>query len=89
MEANIEISNLRKRFGATVALDGMTLTVAPGEVAGLVGPNGPGKSPSMRMIRGLGAPGAGSALTGGQRYQRLRHTAAQVAFLLRLPMVPS
>jgi ABC-2 type transport system ATP-binding protein len=89
MEANIEISNPHRRFGATVALDGMTFTVAPGEVTGFVGQNGPGKSTSMRMICGLGAPGAGSAPIGGLRCQRLRHTAAQVACLLRVPIVPS
>jgi ABC-2 type transport system ATP-binding protein len=89
MGATIETSNMHKRFGATVALDGMTLTVAPGEVTGFVGPNGAGKSTSMRLILGLDAPDAGSALIGGQRYQSLRHTAAQVAFPLRLPTVPS
>lgn len=89
MEATIDISNLHKRFGATVALDGMTFTVAPGEVTGFVGPNGPGKSTSMRMTLGLDASDAGSALIGGQRYQSLRHAAAQVAFPLRLPTVPS
>jgi ABC-2 type transport system ATP-binding protein len=89
MDVTIEISNLHERFGATAALDGMTFSVAPGEVTGFVGPNGPGKSTTMRVILGLDAPGAGSALIGGQRYQSLRHTAAQVAFPLRLPTVPS
>jgi ABC-2 type transport system ATP-binding protein len=89
MEATIEISDLHKRLGATVALDGLTFTVAPGEVTGFVGPNGAGKSTSMRVILGLNAPDAGSALIGGQRYQSLRHTAAQAAFPLRLPTVPS
>jgi ABC-2 type transport system ATP-binding protein len=89
MGATIEISNMHQRFGATVALDGMIFTVAPGEVTGFVGANDAGKSTSMRVILGLDAPDAGSALIGGQRYQSLRHTAAQVAFPLRLPMVPS
>jgi ABC-2 type transport system ATP-binding protein len=89
MGATIEISNLQKRFGATVALDGMTFIAAPGEVTGFVGPNGAGRSPSMRLILGLDAPDAGSALIGGQRYQSLRHTTAQPAFPLRLPTAPS
>jgi ABC-2 type transport system ATP-binding protein len=88
MEATIEIGNLDKRFGATVALDGMTFT-APEEVTGFVGPNGPGKSTSMRVILGLDAPDAGSALIGRQRYQSLRHTATQVAVPLRLATVQS
>jgi len=89
MGATIEIRNLHKRFGATVALDGMTFTVAPGEVTGFVGPNGAGRSTSMRLILGLDAPDAGSGLIGGQRYQSQWRTAAQVAFPLRLPTVPS
>jgi ABC-2 type transport system ATP-binding protein len=89
MEATVEISNLHKRFGATVALGWMTFTVAPGEATRFVGPNGPGKSTSMLVIPGLDAPDAGSALIGGQRYQTLRHTAAQVAFSPRLATVPS
>lgn len=89
MGATIQISKMHKRFGATVALDGMTITVAPGEVTGFVGPDGAGKSTSMRVILGLDAPDAGSALIGGRRYQGLRPTAAQVVFPLRLPTVPS
>ncbi len=89
MEATIEISDLHKRLGATVAVDGMTFTVAPGEVTGFVRPNGAGNSTTMRLILGLNAPDAGSALIGGQRHQSLRHTPAQAAFLLRLPTVPS
>ena len=82
MEATIDISNLRKRFGRTVALDGMTFTVTPGEVTGFVGPNGAGKSTTMRVILGLDAPDAGSALIGGQRYQSLRHPLSHVGSLL-------
>jgi ABC-2 type transport system ATP-binding protein len=43
MEATIEVSGLRKRFGLTLALDGMSFTVRPGQVTGFVGPNGAGK----------------------------------------------
>jgi ABC-2 type transport system ATP-binding protein len=82
MEAIIEISNLCKRFGATVALDGMTFTVAPGEVTGFVGPNGAGKSTTMRVILGLDAPDAGSALVGGRQYASLRHPLSHVGSLL-------
>src|SRR5262249_47865049 len=44
MDTTIEVSSLRKRFGRTLALDGMTFTVLPGQVTGFVGPNGAGKS---------------------------------------------
>src|SRR5216683_521354 len=82
MEATIEVSGLRKRFGPTVALDGITFTVAPGQVTGFVGPNGAGKSTTMRVVLGLDAPDEGAALIGGQRYQSLRHPLSHVGSLL-------
>jgi ABC-2 type transport system ATP-binding protein len=82
MEATIEVTGLRKRFGPTVALDGMSFAVAPGQVTGFVGPNGAGKSTTMRVILGLDAADEGSALIGGQPYQRLRHPLSHVGSLL-------
>jgi ABC-2 type transport system ATP-binding protein len=82
MDATIEIQNLRKRYGRTVAVDGLSFTVAPGRVTGFVGPNGAGKSTTMRVILGLDAPDEGSALVGGQPYQRLRCPLRQVGALL-------
>jgi ABC-2 type transport system ATP-binding protein len=82
MEATIEVSGLRKRFGPTVALDGMTFTALPGEITGFVGPNGAGKSTTMRVILGLDAAGEGTALIGGHRYETLRHPLSHVGSLL-------
>ena len=82
MEATIEVSGLRKRFGPTLALDGMSFTVRPGQVTGFVGPNGAGKSTTMRVILGLDAADQGSALIGGQPYASLRHPLSQVGALL-------
>jgi ABC-2 type transport system ATP-binding protein len=82
MEATIEVRGLRKRFGPTVALDGMTFTVQPGQVTGFVGPNGAGKSTTMRVVLGLDAPDDGTALIGGQRYQTLRHPLSHVGSVL-------
>ena len=81
-EATIEVSGLRKRFGPTLALDGMSFTVQPGQVTGFVGPNGAGKSTTMRVIVGLDAPDAGSALIGGRSYRSLRHPLTRVGSLL-------
>ena len=81
-EATIEVSGLHKRFGSTLALDGMTFAVSPGEVTGLVGPNGAGKSTTMRVILGLDAPDAGRALIGGRPYASLRRPLTQVGALL-------
>jgi ABC-2 type transport system ATP-binding protein len=82
MEATIEVSGLRKRFGPVLALDGMTFNVEPGQVTGFVGPNGAGKSTTMRVILGLDAPDAGTALIGGRRYQDLRSPLSHLGALL-------
>ncbi|HEV8166295.1 MAG TPA: ATP-binding cassette domain-containing protein [Actinomycetota bacterium] len=81
-EATIDVSGLRKRFGPTVALDGMSFTVAPGQVTGFVGPNGAGKSTTMRVILGLDAADAGHALLGGRPYRSLRRPLCHVGSLL-------
>ena len=82
MESTIEVSGLRKRFGPVLALDGMSFTVAPGQVTGFVGPNGAGKSTTMRVILGLDAADDGTALIGGQPYASLRHPLSHVGALL-------
>jgi ABC-2 type transport system ATP-binding protein len=78
----ITVSELRKRFGATTALDGMSFTVRPGQVTGFVGPNGAGKSTTMRVILGLDAADAGQALIGGRPYRSLRDPLRHVGSLL-------
>jgi ABC-2 type transport system ATP-binding protein len=82
MEATIEVTGLRKRFGQTVALDGLSFTVAPGNVSGFVGPNGAGKTTTMRVILGLDAADEGSALIGGRPYRSLRRPLCHVGSLL-------
>ena len=82
MEATIEVAALRKRFGRVQALDGMTFTVAPGQVTCFVGPNGAGKSTTMRVILGLDAADAGTALIGGKPYRSLRQPLSHVGSLL-------
>ncbi|NHA66703.1 ABC transporter ATP-binding protein [Phycicoccus flavus] len=60
MSDAITVRDLRKTFGATVALDGLDLTVAEGEVHGFLGPNGAGKSTTLRALLGLLRPDAGT-----------------------------
>jgi ABC-2 type transport system ATP-binding protein len=81
-EATIEVDGVRKRFGATQALDGMSFSVLPGRVTGFVGPNGAGKSTTMRVILGLDAADAGVALVGGRAYRSFRHPLNEVGSLL-------
>jgi ABC-2 type transport system ATP-binding protein len=82
MNATIEIDGLRKRFGSTQALDGMTFTVGPGQVTGFVGPNGAGKSTTIRVVVGLDAPDAGTATIGGRPYHSLQNPLTHVGSLL-------
>src|ERR1700690_953462 len=78
----IEVSELRKRYGATQSLDGMTFRVLPGQVTGFVGPNGAGKSTTMRIILGLDAADEGTATIGGQPYATLRRPLQHIGALL-------
>jgi ABC-2 type transport system ATP-binding protein len=57
----IETERLTKRFGDKVAVDGLTLRVEPGEVMGFLGPNGSGKTTTIRLLMGLLRPSAGHA----------------------------
>jgi ABC-2 type transport system ATP-binding protein len=61
----IAVENLVKRFGAFTAVDGVSLSVAPGQIHGFLGPNGAGKTTSIRMIAGLLKPDAGRIVVNG------------------------
>src|SRR5437660_11360178 len=64
-ELIIEIRGLTKRFGGLTAVDHLDLTVARGEIFGLVGPDGAGKTTTLRMLCGLMDPTEGSARVAG------------------------
>ena len=63
--AALRLAGLTKRYGAVLAVDALDLTVAPGEVLGLVGPNGAGKTTTLRTIAGIVRPTAGTVAIGG------------------------
>lgn len=63
--AAIQTDRLRKEFGPLVAVEGLDLTVGRGEVFGLLGPNGSGKTTAIRMLTGLLAPTSGGATVDG------------------------
>ncbi|MGU3653430.1 ABC transporter ATP-binding protein [Mycolicibacterium sp. A43C] len=66
----VQIRGLTKRFGHSIALDGLDLTVAPGEVTGFLGPNGAGKSTTIRVLLGLlRADGGHVRLLGGDPWR--------------------
>ncbi len=61
----VELRTLKRHFGDTLAVNGLSFTVNPGEVLGLLGPNGSGKTTTVRMISGLLKPSAGEVLVNG------------------------
>src|ERR1700761_982454 len=61
----IQARGLRKRFGETVALDGLDLEAAAGTVLGVLGPNGAGKTTAVRILTTLSSPDAGEARVAG------------------------
>ncbi len=78
----IQVENLTKRYGRTVAVDDLSFTVQPGTVTGFLGPNGAGKSTAMRLILGLDAPNGGRATVNGHSYRQVRYPLFEVGALL-------
>jgi ABC-2 type transport system ATP-binding protein len=76
MNAMIEVSNLTKRYGRVTAVDDISFTVARGEIFGLLGHNGAGKSTTIRLLTGRSAPESGSISVAGfdlaHDYQRVK-----------------
>ena len=69
-EPLIEATSVTRRFGSFTAVDGVSLTVEPGEIVGLLGANGAGKTTLIRMILGLLAPTSGEVRIFGGRPSR-------------------
>ncbi len=78
----IEFSGLSKHFGQVVAVDNLSFTVEPGRVTGFLGPNGSGKTTTLRMLLGLVHPSAGTATVGGRNYQDLEDPSGTVGAVL-------
>jgi len=69
--ARVEMRNIKKSFGAIEALRGVTLSIQPGEVVGLVGDNGAGKSTLMKMLAGAEVPDEGEMLIDGSPIEKI------------------
>jgi ABC-2 type transport system ATP-binding protein len=78
----LRVTGLTRRFGARVALDGLSFEVAPGEVFGLLGPNGAGKTTAFRLLSGVLPPDAGTLEIDGRAV-----SAASPAYRARLGVV--
>ncbi len=78
----IDVVGLTKHFGETVALDDLTFSVRPGVVTGFLGPNGSGKTTTLRCLLGLVTPTSGTATIDGRPYRDLEHPARTVGAAL-------
>ncbi len=68
----LQARNLTKRFGGVKAVDGVSLTVMPGEIVSLIGPNGAGKTTTFNLISGVLPPSSGEILFRGEDTARWR-----------------
>jgi ABC-2 type transport system ATP-binding protein len=66
----VELQNIRKVYDTKVAVEGLTLNIEPGTMFGLLGPNGSGKTSSIRMMIGMTVPDSGSVRLFGQPFSR-------------------
>src|SRR6478752_1548647 len=78
----ITATNLTKRYGNSVAIDGLTFEVKPGIVTGFLGPNGAGKTTSMRLILGLDKASEGSVTVNGRVYRDKRAPMREIGALI-------
>ncbi|MEV6118376.1 ATP-binding cassette domain-containing protein [Streptomyces sp. NPDC052109] len=78
----IEIRELTKRYGEATVVDGLSFTAESGRVTGLLGPEGAGKSTTLRLLLGLSSPTAGSASIGGRDFRNRPPGPREVGTLL-------
>jgi ABC-2 type transport system ATP-binding protein len=78
----VEVRALTKRYGSTVAVDGLSFAIGAGRITGFLGPNGAGKTSTLRALLGLVRPTSGDALVEGQPYARLRDPLGTVGAVL-------
>jgi sulfate transport system ATP-binding protein len=80
---SVELKNICKRFGKTLALDDISFSVGNGELVALLGPSGGGKTTVLRLIAGLESPDAGSILIGGEPVDQLPAPRRNVGFVFQ------
>ena len=78
----ISVDRLTKRYRTVTAVDDLSFDVAPGRITGFLGPNGSGKTTTLRVLLGLAAPDSGTATIGGVRYRDLPDPARTVGAAL-------
>ena len=87
MDAGIEFKRVEKKFGAKRALEDLTFTARPGEITGLLGRNGAGKTTALRILAQLEYPNQGSATINGLPFSR--HPVGSIGLSINLAFPPS
>ena len=82
-----ELVNVTKKYGTVTALDGLSLTLSPGEIVAVLGANGAGKSTSVRLLLGLSAPTSGKAMIFGCN-PRLPASRSRIGAMLQVASIP-
>ena len=80
--STISLSHLTKRYGPVLAVDDLSFEAGPGRVTGFLGPNGSGKTSTLRILLGLASPTGGTATIDGLPYHRLPDPARRVGAAL-------
>ena len=83
--AVLRTQNLTKRYGSTVAVDGINLTIEKGDIFGLMGENGAGKTTLMRLITSLARPDGGEIELFGQTGSGLNHARSRMGCVIETP----
>jgi ABC-2 type transport system ATP-binding protein len=81
----LEVRDLTKRYGANLAVDGLSFKAGPGRVLGFLGPNGAGKTTTLRMLLGLTLPTSGETAVDSLPYRQLKDPISIVGAVLEGP----
>ncbi len=81
--ADVTLDHVTKRFGQTVAIDDLSLTIADGELVVLLGPTGAGKTTTLRLVAGLDAADTGRVSIGGRDVTGIAPAGRDVTFVFQ------
>ena len=87
-DAFVEMKAVTRRFGETVAVDGLDLEIPAGLIVGFIGPSGAGKTTTVRLLTGALSPSSGTVRVLGEDPRRLtRRSRARIGYMPQLPSV--
>src|SRR5215210_5957339 len=84
----IEVNGLTKHFGPVRAVEDLSFSIEPGQIVGFLGPNGSGKTTTLRALLGLVSPTSGTATINGRPYRALANPLREVGAMLEAAAHP-